>query len=109
MDCLLALRPLLLLVPLVTCKVWSFDLYLKKLPCKMLYILIQNSIKHPCSTRDLGPRVLPSLSLSVSLFLADAGCVTQGVLASFLLSLSYHQLRTTRFWAIKGPQKLETV
>ena len=33
MDCLLALRPLLLLVSLVTCKVWSLDLYLKKLPC----------------------------------------------------------------------------
>ena len=48
MDCLLALWPLLLLVPLVTCKAWSFDLYLKKLPCNMVYILTQNSIKHPC-------------------------------------------------------------
>ena len=46
MDCLLALWPLLLLVPLVTCKAWSFDLYLKKLPCNMVYILTQNSIKH---------------------------------------------------------------
>ena len=54
MDCLLALWPPLLLVSLVTCKVWSFDLYLKKLPCNMVYILTQNSIKHPCSTRDLG-------------------------------------------------------
>ena len=104
MDCILALWPLLLLVSLVTCKVWSFDLYLKKLPCNMVYILTQNSIKHPCSTRDLGPRVLPSLSLS--LFLADAGCVTQGILASFLLSLSYRQLWTTRFRSIKGPQQV---
>ena len=45
------------------CKVRSFDLYLKKLPCNTVYILLQNSIKHPCSTRDLGPHVL-SLSLS---------------------------------------------
>ena len=76
MDCLLVLWPLLLLVSLVTCKVWSFDLYLKKLPCKTVYILTQSSIKHPCSTRDLGPRVLIflslSLSLSLSLFLADS-------------------------------------
>ena len=63
MDCLLALRPLLLLVSLVACKVWSFDLYLKKLPCNMVYISTQNSVKHPCSTRDLGPCVLLSLSL----------------------------------------------
>ena len=64
MDRLLAWWPLLLLVSLVTCKVWSFDLYLKKLP----YITVtQNSMKHPCSTRDLGPRVLLSLSLSLSL------------------------------------------
>ena len=104
MDCLLALLPLLLLASLVTCKVWSFDLYLKKLPCKTVYILTQNSIKHPCSTRDLGPRVLPSLSLS--LFLADAGCVTQGILASFLLSLSYRQLWTTRFQSIKRSQQV---
>ena len=110
MDCLLALWPLLLLASLVTCKVWSLDLYLKKLPCITVYILLQNSIKHPCSTRDLGPRVLLSLFLSLSLFLADSlehkshSCVTQGILASFLLSLSYCRLRTTRFWSIKGPQ-----
>ena len=67
MDCLLALWPLLLLVSLVTCKVWSFDLYLKKLPCNTVYIFTQNSIKHPCSTRDLGLHVLLSLSPSVSL------------------------------------------
>ena len=63
MDCPLALWALWLLVSLVTCKVWSFDLYLKKLPCNMVYISTQNSVKHPCSTRDLGPCVLLSLSL----------------------------------------------
>ena len=63
MVCLLALWTQLLLVSLVTCKVKSFDLYLKKLPCNTVYILLQNSIKHPLSTRDLGPRVLLSLSL----------------------------------------------
>ena len=109
-DCLLALWPLLLLVSLVTCKVWSFDLYLKKLPCKTLYTFAQNSIKHPCSTRDLSLCVLPSLSLSLYFWLipwsAKDSCVTQGILASFLLSLSYRQLRTTKFWSIKGPQQV---
>ena len=147
MDCLLVLWPLLLLVSLVTCKVWSFDLYLKKLPCKTVYILTQSSIKHPCSTGDLGPRVLLSLSLSLSLSLISLSgwfsgawkpaeltflpglsrplsedalclrewykpcprallvfCITQGLLASFFLSLSYHQLQITRFWSIKEPQ-----
>ena len=51
MDRLLALWPLLFLASLVTCKVWSLDLYLKKLPCITVYILLQNSIKHPCSIR----------------------------------------------------------
>ena len=113
MDCLLALWPLLLLDSLVTCNVWSFDLYLKKLPCNMVYILTQNSKKYPCSTRDLGPHVLSlSLSLSLSLYFwlipwsAKASCVTQGIFASFLLSLSYCRLRTTRFRSIKGPQQV---
>ena len=64
----LALWRLLLFVSLVTCKVWSFDLYLKKLPCNTVYILTQNSIKHLYSTRDLGP---VSFLLSLSL-LADS-------------------------------------
>ena len=106
MDCLLALWPPLLLVSLVTCKVWSFDLYLKKLPCNMVYILTQNSIKHPCSTRDLGPCVLLSLYFWLMPWSAEAGCITQGILASFLLSLSYRQLWTTRFRSIKGPQQV---
>ena len=66
-GCLLALWPLLLLVSLVTCKVWSFDVYLKKLPCNELYILTQNSIKDLCPTRDLGPCVLLSFFLFLSL------------------------------------------
>ena len=145
MDCLLALWPLLHLASLVTCKVWSFDLYLKKLSCKTVYILTQSSIKHPCSTRDWGPCVLLSLSLSLLLSLSlslsgwffgawkpaeliflpglsrplreDALClrerykhclravfvfsVTQGVLASFLLSFSYGWLQMTRFLSLK--------
>ena len=116
MDFLLTLWPLLLCVSLATCKVWSFDFYPKKLPCNMVYILTQNSIKHPCSTRYLGPCVLLSLSLSLSLSLyfqlipwsVKAGCLTQEILASFLLSLSYHWLWTTRFWLIKGPQQQST-
>ena len=101
MDCLLALWPLLLLVSLVTCKAWSFDLYLKKLPCNMVYIITQNSIKHPCSSRLGSP--CPSFSLSLSLYFwlipwsAKVSCITQGILASFLLSLSYRWLWITRF------------
>ena len=130
-------------VSLLTCKVWSFDLYLKKLPCNMVYILTQSSIKHPCSTRVLGPRVLSlylSFSLSLSGWFSGAWkpaeliclprlsrplqegalclhewykpyprallvfCVTQGILASFLLSLSYRRLWATRFRSIKGLQ-----
>ena len=137
----LALWPLLLLVSLVTCKVWSFDLYLKKRPCNTVYILTQSSIKHPCSIRDLGPRVLLYLYISLSgwfsgvwkpavlIFLPGLSrplkiswegalclrelykpcprvllvfCITQGILTSFFLSLSYCWLRTTRFWSIKG-------
>ena len=105
MVCLLALWTQLLLVSLVTCKVKSFDLYLKKLPCNTVYILLQNSIKHPHSTRDLGPRVLLSLSLSLYFWLipwsVKTGCVTQGILASFLLPLSYRLFQTTRFRSIK--------
>ena len=49
---------------LVTCKVWSLDLYLKKLP---VYMLLQNSIKHPCSIRAWVP---VSFFLSLSAFLS---------------------------------------
>ena len=103
----MALRPLLLLASLVTRQVWSPDLYLKKLPCITVYILLQDSIKHPCSIRAWVPL---SFFLSLSLYFwlipwsAKAGCVTQGILASFLLPLSHHRLWTTRFRSIIGPQ-----
>ena len=77
MDCLLALWPLLLLVSLVTCKVWSFDLYLKKLPCDMVYILTQNSTKYPCSTRDLVPCILLFLSFWLFLWSTEVWCITE--------------------------------
>ena len=32
-------------------------------------------------------------------------CISQGLLASFLLSLFYRRLQTTRFRSIKGPQQ----
>ena len=77
MDHLLALWSLLILASLVTCKVWSLDLYLKKL---LVYILLQNSINHLCFIRAWVP---VSVFLSISLFLADslegkAASITQG-------------------------------
>ena len=67
-------------------------------------------LKHLCSIRALVPvSFFLSFSLSLSFYFwlilwsAKAGCVTQGILASFLFSLSHCQLRTTRFWSIKGP------
>ena len=115
MDHLLALWSLLILASLVTCKVWSLDLYLKRL---LVYILLQNSIKHACSIRAWVPVSLSlslSLSPSPSLYFwlipwsAKASFVTQGILASFLLSLSHRQLRTTRFQSIKGPQQVDSL
>ena len=62
---------------LVTCKVWSLDLYLKKLP---VYMLLQNSIKHPCSIRAWVPvsfflslSAFLSFSFSLSLYLSISG------------------------------------
>ena len=56
--------------------------------------------------------VSTSFFLSLSFWLipwsAEACCVTQGILASFLLLLSYHQLQTTRFHSIKIPQRWTT-
>ena len=71
MDCLLALWALWLLVSLVTCKVWSFDLYLKKLPCNMVYITHTEFNKAPLCHQRLGSPC-PSFSLSLSLFLAES-------------------------------------
>ena len=62
-------------------------------------------IKTPLLHESFGPRVFLSLSLSFWLipWSAEASCITQGILASFLLSHSHHRLWTTRFWSIKGP------
>ena len=111
MNCLLALWPLLFFVSLVTPgKAWSFDLYLKKLSCNMVYILTQNSIKHPYSIR-LGS-LCSSFSLSLSFCLISwsvkASCITRGILPPFLLSLSYRRLWTTRSRSMKGPQHTRT-
>ena len=63
-------------------------------------------IKTPLLHQGLGPRVFLSLSLSLYFWLipwsVKAGCITQGILASFLLSLSHRRLWTTRFWSNKG-------
>ena len=87
MDCLLVLLSLLLLVSLVTCKVWPFDLYLKKLPCKTVYILTQSSISHPCSIRTWVP---VSFFLSLSLPLANS--MECGNLLSSLFCLGFQDL-----------------
>ena len=70
-------------------------------------------VKTPLLHQSFGPRVFLSfflfLSFSLSLFFwlipwsAKAGCVTQGILDSYLLSISHHRLQNTRFWSIKGP------
>ena len=64
-------------------------------------------IKTPLLHQSFGPHVFLSFFLFLSFWLipwsGEAGCITQGMLASLLLSLSYRQLRTTRFRSIKGP------
>ena len=66
-------------------------------------------LKHLCSIRAFFLSFFLFLSFSLSLYFwlipwnAEAGCVTKGILASFLLPLSYCQLRATRFQSIKGP------
>ena len=78
-------------------------------------------IKTPLLHQSFGPHV--SFCLSVFLFLsfslslyfwlipwnAKAGCVTQGILASFLLSLSHSWLQTTRFQSIKGSTEISSL
>ena len=66
-------------------------------------------IKTPLLRQSFGPRVFLSFFFSFSIYFGlfpwstEAGCVTQGILASFLLSLSHRRLWTTRFRSIKGP------
>ena len=71
------------------------------------YICPTVLIKTPLLHQSLGPHVFFFLSLSLYFWLTPwsvkAGCVTQGILASFLLSLSHRRLQTTRFRSNKGP------
>ena len=69
-------------------------------------------IRTPLLHQSFGPRVCLSVShlfLSLSFYFwlipqnTKAGCVTQGILASFLLSLARCRLWTTRFRSNKGP------
>ena len=103
MDRLLALWPLLLLASLVNLSSlvsWSLSK-----EATGIYTLTEFN-KAPLSHQSLGPRVFLSLSLYFWLipWNAKAGCITQGILASFFLSLSHRWLQTTRFQSIKGPK-----
>ena len=66
-------------------------------------MLIKTALLH----QSFGSRVFLSFSLSLSFWLipwsAEAGYLTQGMLASSLPPLSQSRLRTTRFRSIKGP------
>ena len=71
-DCLLTLWPLLIPCFLDNgCYTYGFLIFIiveRNSLYNSLYILTERSLKHPCSTRDLGPH----LSLSLSLFLPPA-------------------------------------
>ena len=76
---------------------------------KTVYMPTPCWLKHLCSIRSWDP-VSYFLSLSLYFWLISwnmkAGCVTQEILASLLLSLSHRWLWTTRFRSIKGPQHM---
>ena len=73
-------------------------------------------IKTPLLHQRFGPCVFLFFFLFLSFFLSlyfwlipwnsKASCITQGILASSLLSLSHRRLQTTRFRSIKGPTLL---
>ena len=56
-----------------------------------------------CFTHSRGRLVPTCSSVSPKNRTLLAFRVSQGILVSFLLSLSHRRLRTTRFWSIKGP------
>ena len=66
-------------------------------------------LKTPLLHQSFGSRVFRSFFLSIYTYFwlipwsAKAGCKTQGILTSFLLSLSHRRLQTTRFQSNKGP------
>ena len=74
MDCLLNLWPLLIPHSLDKgCCTFGFLIFIiveRNSLYNSLYILTEKSLKHPCSTRGLGPHVC--LSLSLSLFLSPS-------------------------------------
>ena len=76
MDCLLILWPLLIPSFLDnSCCTSDFLIFIvveRNSLYNSLYILTERSLKHPCSTRGLGPRVFLSLSLSLSLPLTNS-------------------------------------
>ena len=86
MDCLLTFWPLLIPCSLGnSCYMFGFLIFIiveRNFLYNSLYILTERSLKHLCSIRAWVP---------VSFILS--------------LSLSYHRLRTARFWSIKGPQQ----
>ena len=71
------------------------------------YICPHHVIKTPLLYQSFGPCVFLSFFLYLYFWLIswsiEAGCVTQGILASLLLSLSPRRLWTTRFRFNKGP------
>ena len=71
MDCLLTLWPLLIPCSLGNgCCMFGFLIFIiveRNSLYNSLCILTERSLKHPCSTRGLGPHVFLSLSLSLPL------------------------------------------
>ena len=86
MDGLLILWPLLIPCSLGNgCCTFGFPIFIKRnFLYNSLCTLTERPLKHLCSIRAWVP-CLP-----------------------FFLSLSYRQLRTARFWSIKGPQQIPT-
>ena len=101
MDCLLTLWPLLIPCSLGNgCCTFGFLIFIiveRNFLYNSLHILTERSLKHLCSIRAWVP-VSVCLSVCLSFFLSFS--------LSFSLLLSYRQLRTSRFWSIKGPQQL---
>ena len=94
MDCLLTLWPLLIPCSLdnsyCTFGFLIFIIVERNSLYNSLYILIERSLKHPCSTRGLGPCVCLSLCLSPSL--PPANSLERGNPPSSLSCLGFQDL-----------------